>query len=962
MKAISAVVFIVCWCAGAFAQQPSQVFPSAKWAWYLVRQGPEGGWPVGGMTKDDITRWIAAHGDWMLGAFPRYGSPTWNLLVDANPNIRFTLYDEWFYADMTVSHPNYNAVSHWSSGWIDGRVVRIENYYLSRGQDPETAFFHVGNDYSWPDANTRFYEEQILSVWRIEGNSLAETGQIDQLYRCEGTSQFALPVTAGGAILFGRPEPYDSLYLEFDPPVQGGQYVLEYVSATARTSSNFLLASGWTPLTIIADGTNGFTRSGVVRFRMPNRWSQWKRCGISTGASNTGMYYWVRLRCTSPPANQPALRGAWVTPYYRYHPTVANVGEAVYLGFPERVASVTLQVLSAGSGGSLAFEYASAVDASGMVTQWATLPSVVDGTTGLSRSGTVSWSLPASPAWVAGKADIGKAPRRYWIRIRVTAPFTTGAVVQGASLPERSLYTQEVYASRYLLIVSGWDPQNDVNGDQYLDDAEFASLRNPNATARWPAQARVVRAGWQGALNYVINWARTELRQVAREHFYDVYLAIPDERVYGLFSDSLVMSVPSPMLSAAVESADVAGWEGNWLEAHRSMRAGGKKVGGNLGTYEVYAPLSQQQAYLDNGFYTHLYNDYVMHEHYPQGRIYQTTETSFRRRLLNISMETGAGLEQVLQFNMAGEALQRIGGGTDAVAWRRFQEHALAFFYLVQHPQRSYLNIWRTAFYGADIEETPIGTMPKPMAYQPTAMLRVDIGQPANEIPVGFTPVTLTYREGGTFPDNIVVGDSATPVLNSNFPKLAGKPVYTTYVFALDSGTLPNRPTTSFTIFARKYTKGLVLLKMTSRTDLQDTGDASATTHPLPGVYRRVNWDGTLGEPITQITLRGMEGAILVDASVASAPLQVTTTVSKLNPHPGEVVRVTVTAVNLSGTEVKSPVITVPVPEAMTYQSGSLRVNGARSPDPPDPRRLTVSVASIPAGGSVRVEFDAMVR
>ena len=69
----------------AAAQQSTQVFPSAKWAWYLVREGPEGGWPAGGRSKDDITRWIAGHGDWMLGASPRYRSTIWNQLIEANP-------------------------------------------------------------------------------------------------------------------------------------------------------------------------------------------------------------------------------------------------------------------------------------------------------------------------------------------------------------------------------------------------------------------------------------------------------------------------------------------------------------------------------------------------------------------------------------------------------------------------------------------------------------------------------------------------------------------------------------------------------------------------------------------------------------------------------------------------------------------------------------------------------------
>ena len=44
------------------------------------------------------------------------------------------------------------------------------------------------------------------------------------------------------------------------------------------------------------------------------------------------------------------------------------------------------------------------------------------------------------------------------------------------------------------------------------------------------------------------------------------------------------------------------------------------------------------------------------------------------------------------------------------------------------------------------------------------------------------------------------------------------------------------------------------------------TDDATATTQDLPGNFRRLNADGTLGPVITQITLRNGEGAVLIKA------------------------------------------------------------------------------------------------
>ncbi|MBT3379173.1 MAG: hypothetical protein HN742_13495 [Lentisphaerae bacterium] len=45
-------------------------------------------------------------------------------------------------------------------------------------------------------------------------------------------------------------------------------------------------------------------------------------------------------------------------------------------------------------------------------------------------------------------------------------------------------------------ICPGWDPRNDRNGDASLDDAEFANLVNPKATARRPQQSRIPIYYW----------------------------------------------------------------------------------------------------------------------------------------------------------------------------------------------------------------------------------------------------------------------------------------------------------------------------------------------------------------------------------------------------------------------------------------------------------------------------------
>ncbi len=69
---------------------------------------------------------------------------------------------------------------------------------------------------------------------------------------------------------------------------------------------------------------------------------------------------------------------------------------------------------------------------------------------------------------------------------------------------------------------------------------------------------------------------------------------------------------------------------------------------------------------------------------------------------------------------------------------------------------------------------------------------------------------------------------------------------------------------------------------MTDASGQDYTGNSSITTHPLPGLYRRVNWDGTLGPIINKISLKGMEGAILVKAEDYPSEQQIITDIKKI--------------------------------------------------------------------------------
>lgn len=82
--------------------------------------------------------------------------------------------------------------------------------------------------------------------------------------------------------------------------------------------------------------------------------------------------------------------------------------------------------------------------------------------------------------------------------------------------------------------------------------------------------------------------------------------------------------------------------------------------------------------------------------------------------------------------------------------------------------------------------------------------------------------------------------------------------------FEFASGQDPSNAANAYHVLAREYDNVLVLVKMKPKmTSL--TEDTTMTAHDLSGTYRPLNADGTLGAPVTSITLRNGEGAILLE-------------------------------------------------------------------------------------------------
>jgi hypothetical protein len=144
--------------------------------------------------------------------------------------------------------------------------------------------------------------------------------------------------------------------------------------------------------------------------------------------------------------------------------------------------------------------------------------------------------------------------------------------------------------------------------------------------------------------------------------------------------------------------------------------------------------------------------------------------------------------------------------------------------------------------------------------------------------------------------------DTTGPWSRHWFPAMGndiGQPTGSWSLFA--TGADPSNAALTYRLYQRSYTNALVLYKPLSYGNgvTGTLADATATTHDLGGTYYPLLADGTLGAPITSITLRNGEGAVLIKASTVASSLLIAGIPSSTTA--GASIQFTVSAVDLSG-------------------------------------------------------------
>lgn len=908
-------------------------FPSARTAWVLP-----GGWEAptdqetvsdfiamyGSATAEMVKRWEAEHADVSVGGSTQF------LAYNADHVVLAYAYDH-------VQFLQFHSVTDW-----------LWKYAFKNGKDPEDFALH-------------FITDTVLNVTKIGTKDTFWNGMFSLVGSTDSASDYGVVlntnrdvfrgVAEGGALYIAAPVRFDTIHIKLRTPGTGSgiTVILEYPSSV---DTNFKVTE-WSQITVISDTTNGFTKDGTIRFYPPADW---------------------KYACTYPPNGF-------------YSTYLARGGGAYFVrikafGFSQRPVVDAI----------IAPAYMTLEDGEPFLGAEHTGTAVAGGNNTITLSASAS---SASNAYVDRLIKITSGNGTGQVRVITAYDGSTKVATVDRDWDVVPDSTSEYKVVRRVVRIPGWDPANDTNGDGYVDDTEFARRANPNASARFRYQARVAFPNaWSTSSAWTIsNVWNEDYRNAVAQRWLEVFST---SGVRGFYQDDIGTTGPGSSYSARSGAASPAVLLGGqlaefngivgvddptgdafrdaWIQTLRRIKqiTDSQWVGGNIANYNPY---------FHRGMLGLVGNiDWFVCEYGLVRDMSLAANTGAARKWLYAAFAAG-GSKAVLMGHVTG--LNPDGSNNTQAEWERSLSQMLAQYYLFQIPDFHYAQFWnQTASYGSGLTTQAYYSywkagVPRNYAYQPTKMMKVDIGVPANTMPPDKQPMQYIETAPPPYGDAKygdaywVIGDTVStsvsvPWYTGGSTSIPVIPTYTYYYWVNPSaGYYTNTQGLRIpkdVVLAREYTRGLVLYRVPFVSGSNGYKDSTVTLN-LPGTYRRVNYDGTLGPPIEQITLHGFDAAILVkDGSTSVPSVQISVSTDRSNPRPLDVVTVTITAINNGNGEATNVRVQHNIPRTATYVLGSLKVNGVSFPDPADTSKIDLTIPSIPAGGTATIQFQMVIR
>ncbi|QFI39482.1 hypothetical protein FR932_17365 [Moritella marina ATCC 15381] len=557
--------------------------------------------------------------------------------------------------------------------------------------------------------------------------------------------------------------------------------------------------------------------------------------------------------------------------------TVVNQ-QTLYLLSSEKIDGLTLQFNHQNKGqkftdASIDIAYAtkaidsSSADLKNEDTDWKALTK-----SALSNTTKVSWLPPASWPRVTFTPVLNQQTsvahaRFFVIKITINTP-SVGLQLAGIDLPSWYRVTQN--RVKQLITIPGWDPVNDINKDNYIDDREYAIRKNTQASARFPYQARLVPLGrmWSPQSSFCY----TNLFTVANRKLLADYLDQhwQAQGFVGAYNDDLYripgkVQFPSNNegkvleLQLPIKQVGPHYWQQLSAFTQQLQQTGTARwIGANISNLNVFTEPGLLP--VNKGFNFFVREDYI---HPSMGLAHRD---GLLQRWEHFVL-AAQGKRNILMANTRKGGKVSWQGHTTA-NWSHDKSTNLAIFYLLNNPSLDFYQQWNNSFYysSSNTESNNFyqAGIPKNAAYQPTSMLRHDIGKPI-AAPANYPAVSYVDT------DNNIIATSLDNQLSVNKQQLSIVPSHWFYLSHKTSLTLPwQKEAPQEAVIARRYQQGLILYYTDLNGKNKTFSQQATTSVKLPGQYRLLHADGSLGQVINKITLTGYQGVILIPEKPAT--------------------------------------------------------------------------------------------
>ncbi|MEZ9160357.1 hypothetical protein AB4169_18925 [Vibrio lentus] len=593
--------------------------------------------------------------------------------------------------------------------------------------------------------------------------------------------------------------------------------------------------------------------------------------------------------------------GFWL---YQQPPWDADVfehfeqGGALYVYHAEQFDRLTLKFSQFGSGGQFWLEYPTEVDAHGQVSQWSVLDLKKDKTLNMTKNQSVLWNIPSN--WVRatthdgsgasygsgqyfGSTFVRDGGRLYVMRIRWQGDNANDRphlkevklrnsfpVVKVTNAPE---VTPDGSAISQWRKIRGFDVSADINQDNYLSQSEYKNRTNKKATARFRWESRVVPFGRMWSQNsswslanvanpdylsavhayYQQSWAEQGLNGAYND---DTNKLLGENQFYvhsGGNVQELGLIAGSPEADPLYKTQFA-----HFLKSLSSLNSDAL-IALNIGTANLFGRNGQSHLVEAGSLY--------FREHYlfPSAGFSGYSGIS---KLWDNSALAYADQSVIFQATTRFGRVQFFGSSEQN--WKQDQYSALAIYYLNHHAQRSYFNQWNNGYvYGSDNTTQDNfwkSGVPKNVAYQPSSLLAVDLGEPNARIPDGFNAIPLMMSTSTPEPaDYTIVGDSSmNEVVHADLPNGLThlSPTHTYFLYQSARSVVAGGPEDM--VLAREFSNGRVLYRTDFHGKNMSFYETPKLTITLDVPMKPVDENGNIGEYVTEIQIGGYEGLFLL--------------------------------------------------------------------------------------------------